>query len=288
MFGVFMLSGVGFFLLFPQLKPDWIQIQAGSSRGPMHGGSFRTRPASWTPDPNSTEARFDRGMEHLEKKEWDEAIADFSEVIRQEPKTAEAYYNRGIAWAEKYEWRKAISDFDAFVRLEPNDPEGFLSRAEALAHEGQTASAIADLDTVLRLDPNNVEVYCTRGKLREDGGEYRLALYDYNQAARLAPDDPLVLNDVAWVLATAPDSQLRDGRRAVTSAMRAVELENAKEWDTIDTLAAAFAENGNFAQAIRSENEAIRLAPAEMQSELKARLELYKANKPYRMPEKPQ
>src|SRR4051812_39473123 len=162
MFGVFVLTGLGFFLLFPGLKPDWIQINVGNGRSPLHPGGFRARPASWTPDPDSAEARFDRGMEHLENKEWDKAIAEFSEVIRQEPKNADAFFNRGQAWVLKDEWRTSISDFNAFVRLKPNDPDGFLCRAEALVHEGQTASAIADLDTVLRHDSSNVEVYCTR------------------------------------------------------------------------------------------------------------------------------
>jgi len=283
--GVVLLLGIGFFTLFPQLKPDWIQINIGSGRAPARSGSVPTRNTSWASNPKSAEACFDRGLRHLEKKQWDKAIEEFSEVVRLEPKTAEAYYNRGLAWEEKQEWHNAISDFDAFLRLEPNDADGFLSRSEALTNLGQTAAAIADLDTVLRLDSDNVEVYCLRGKLREHAGEYGLALYDFNLAAQRQPDDPAVLNYLAWLLATAPDAQLRDGRRAVTSALRAVEIENAKEWDTIDTLAAAFAETGNFAKAIHSQNEALRLAPEEERADLRARLELYQAKKPYRMPE---
>jgi tetratricopeptide (TPR) repeat protein len=283
--GVVLLLAVGFFTMFPQLKPDWIQIHAGSGRAPARAGSFRSRNASWTPDPKSAEACFDRGIAHLENEQWDEAIEEFTEVVRLEPKNAEAYYNRGLAWEGKKEWHKAVSDFNAFLRLEPNDPDGYMSRSEALVNLGQSAAAIADLDSVLRLTPDDVEVYCIRGKLREDAGEYRLALFDYNLAAQRQPDDATVLNYLAWLLATAPDAQLRDGHRALTAALRAVEIENAKEWDTIDTLAAAFAETGNFSQAIRSETEALRRAPPEEHGDLQARLELYQARKPYRLPE---
>jgi len=283
--GVALLLGIGFFLLFPQFKPDWIQIEVGNSHTPGRAGSVYTRNASWSADRKAAEAAFERGLAHLEKEKWNEAIEQFSEVVRLEPKSAEAYYNRGLAWGGKQDWHKAISDFDAFLKLEPNDPDGYLTRSEALTNLGQIEAAIADLDSVLRLTPEDVDVYCLRGKLREKEGEYRLALFDYNLALQRQPDDPLALNDLAWLLATAPDTQLRDGRRALKAALRAVEIENAQEWDSIDTLAAAFAETGNFAQAIRSQNEALRLAPKEESADLKARLELYQAQKPFRMPE---
>jgi tetratricopeptide (TPR) repeat protein len=286
LFGIVVLAAVGFFLLFPQFKPDWVQIHIGSSREGARGGGFHARHAAWLSDAKSAEARFERGMAQVLNEEWDQAIATFTEVIRQEPKNAEAYYNRGLAWAGKREWDKAVSDFDAFLRLAPSDADGLLSRAGALAELGQIELALADADAAIRLVPSNADAYGVRGKFREDAGDYRLALADYEQAVRLAPDEPLVLNDLAWLLATAPDAQLRDGRRALSTALRAVEIEEAKEWDSIDTLAAAFAEAGKFSEAVKSQNEAIRLAPPDEQSTLRSRLELYQAGKPYRLPDR--
>jgi tetratricopeptide (TPR) repeat protein len=196
---------------------------------------------------------------------------------------ADAFYNRATAKFAKQQYDAALADIDVAVRLQPRDADALLARAAIRLAQGLPKLAISDLDAALGIDPENIEAYCERGKLREEAGEYRLALYDYQLALNRASDDPLVLNYMAWLLATAPDAALRDGRRAVEMAVQAVKLENSQEWDTIDTLAAAFAEVGKFPEAVRAEEEALRLAPQEEHADLKTRLELYRANKPYRL-----
>jgi tetratricopeptide (TPR) repeat protein len=282
--GIGLLAMLVFFTAFPQLKPDWIQI--GNGRGPARAGSFHARNTSWSPDPKSAEACFYRGVAHLEKEQWDQAIKEFNEVIRLEPNNPKGYYNRGFAWASKQKYNEAISDFDAFLRLRPDELDGLISRAEVLAAAGQTAQALTDLDAAIRLAPDDVDAYCIRGKLREEACDYRLALEDYMEAVRRQPDDPAALNYLAWLMATAPEPEVRDGRRAVAAALHAVELDGGKQWETIDTLAAAFAETGKFSQAIRSQTEALRLAPPEEHNDLRSRLELYQAQKRYRLPNK--
>jgi tetratricopeptide (TPR) repeat protein len=203
--------------------------------------------------------------------------------LRLEPKNADGFYNRGFAKFAKEEYDAALADFDAVVRLRPRDVDALLARAAVRVEQNLPNLAIADLDAALGIDPEDVGAYCERGKIREEAGEYRLALYDYQLALQRASDDPLVLNYLAWLLSTAPEASLRDGRRAVEMAARAVKLENSQEWDTIDTLAAAFAEVGKFPEAVRAEEEALRLAPAEEHGDLKLRLELYRAKKAYRL-----
>jgi tetratricopeptide (TPR) repeat protein len=289
-----MMAVAAFFMVFPQLKPDWIQFDGGGRYGGLRRG-FPTRQSSWTPSKpvrnapalSKAEAAFDKGIWHLDRKEWQEAIKQFDEVLRLEPKNTEAFFNRGIAKHSSEKLTEALADFDAVLRLKPQDVDALLSRAAVRIDQQQPRMAIVDLDAALGHDPDNVDAYCTRGKIREDEGEYRLALYDYENAIRRESVNATALNCLAWLLATAPDDAIRDGKRAVEAALRAVELEDAKEWDSIDTLAAAFAETGKFAQAIRSQREALRLAPEEEHEELKSRLELYQAKKTYRLPAKP-
>jgi tetratricopeptide (TPR) repeat protein len=286
LFGVVVLAAIGFFVLFPQFKPDWIQIHVGNGRGPARAGSVNTRNTSWAPDSKSADACFDRGVYHAEREEWDQAIKEFNDVLRLEPKNADAYHLRGIAHYAKDHLTEAISDFDNVLRLDPKNVEALLDRADARFDLGNTAGALADVEAALRIAPDNVSAYCSRGKFREEAGNYHLALEDYIEAVRLDPDDSLALNNLAWIMATAPDRELRDGRRAVTAAMRAVELDEEQDWISIDTLAAAFAEVGKFNEAIQSETEALRLAPRDEHPDLQARLELYKAKQPYRLPVK--
>ena len=111
-------------------------------------------------------------------------------------------------------------------------------------------------------------------------------LRDYQEAVKAESDNPEALNNLAWLLAAAPEARLRDGRRAVEAAARAVQLEDAKDWNTIDTLAAAFAETGKFSESIRCRQQALKIAPTEERPELEARLKLYSAKQPFRLPVK--
>ena len=91
------------------------------------------------------------------------------------------------------------------------------------------------------------------------------------------------LNELAWLLATCSDSQLRDGRSAVTYAEKAVAATNRKDPAILDTLAAAYAESGDFAKAVSVQNEAIALLKDEASKrEYASRLQLYESNSPYR------
>jgi tetratricopeptide (TPR) repeat protein len=286
-FGLIVLAAAGFFMLFPQLKPDWLQIRIGMGRAETRasaGGLFRG--VSFAPQRSAADECFDRGVQHAERERWDEALKAFDELVKLEPNNSTAYHLRGISWYYKLDLKKAVADYDAALRLSPNDPEVLVDRAKALFEQDQDELALADIEAAIVLGTKDPTVYWVRGAIREDAGDLKSALADYEQAVKIGADDVSSLNCLAWILATAPE--LRNGRRAHALAMRAVEIDEGKDWDTIDTLAAAFAETGDYARAIQCQTEAIRLAPAEEHDELKARLNLYKANKPYRQSRNPQ
>ena len=104
-----------------------------------------------------------------------------------------------------------------------------------------------------------------------------------NRAARLSANEARAHNARAWILATCSDSKYRDGGKAVESAKTACTLTDWKQPSFLDTLAAAFAESGDFENAIKWQSKAIELAtdPAE-KHELQSRLKLYQDKKPYR------
>lgn len=288
--GVTLLVLVGVLTLFPQFMPHGIQIHCGKGdyatpgRFPVPNRGAATRSTSWSSaEPAKAQAAFDRGTLNLEREEWELALREFNSVLHLQPKNSAALYQRAIAKCGLQQYDSAVADLDAAIRLRPQDADALLARAAVRIEQGLPKLAISDLDAALGIDPQNIEAYCERGKIREEAGEYRLALYDYQLAFKQASDDPMVLNHLAWLLSTAPNPTARDGQRAVEMAARAVKLENAQEWDTIDTLAAAFAEVGKFPEAVRAQQEALRLAPEEEHADLKSRLELYQAKKPYRL-----
>jgi Flp pilus assembly protein TadD len=96
-------------------------------------------------------------------------------------------------------------------------------------------------------------------------------------------NDVEALNTLAWLLATSTDPALRDGRSAVRFAEKAVAKVGRKNWSLLDTLAAAYAEAGEFAKAANTQREAIDLSPDQKtKDDLTARLKLYESDTPFR------
>lgn len=110
-------------------------------------------------------------------------------------------------------------------------------------------------------------------------GTYGAAVKDYERGYPALKDDADFMNRYAWLLATCPQDDVRDGAKAITLAQRAVELTDGKEAGFVDTLAAAYAETGDFAEAVKWQARAVALAPDEQ--ELAAHLRLYQAGRPY-------
>ena len=116
----------------------------------------------------------------------------------------------------------------------------------------------------------------------------RDAIGYYREALQLLPDSPAILNNLAWLLATGDDTQFRNGAEAVHLAQRACELTQYQEPMFVGTLAAAYSENGQFAEARKTAEAAISLAEAAGQPELAARnrqlIKWYEAGLPWHEP----
>jgi hypothetical protein len=117
--------------------------------------------------------------------------------------------------------------------------------------------------------------------VRKDYAQAQAAL---EKARELGPDDHVMFNAWAWFQATCPDSRFRDGTQAVANATRACEKTNWKVDGIIDTLAAAYAEAGDFAQAVHFQKRVLeaRVLPESVRTKALARLALYEQGKPYR------
>lgn len=111
---------------------------------------------------------------------------------------------------------------------------------------------------------------------------YRGAVADWEKVRILAPPNAQALNALAWMRATCPDDGVRNGRAAVRDATRACELTHWKNSDYLDTLAAAYAESGQFEQALQWETQALRFAPFDHRKVLEGHLANFKTGAPVR------
>ena len=144
--------------------------------------------------------------------------------------------------------------------------------------------AIADFNEAIRLDPGMAGAYTGRGYVWLQKQEYAKAIADYSDALRLDPKEINALNGRAWLWSTCPDLRFRDGKKAVESATKACELTRSKDGNLVDTLAAAYAETGDFEQAVKKQSDAIRLIADEREkAKFRVRLKLYEQKKPYRL-----
>ena len=224
-----------------------------------------------------------RGTGWRHKKDYDRAIADFTQAIRLDPTNVGAYIARGLTWRDQRQDDKAIADLDQAIRLEPQNPDAYGVRGDAWADKKEFGKAIDDFTRVIKLDPRNAWAYASRGLAEAERQQYDKAVADLDQALKLEPNNPDALNGRAWFRATCPIAKYRDGAQAVAAATKACEVSGHKEPGLLDTLAAAYAECGDFDSALKWEVKAIELeTDAKEKTEYGARLKLYKVRKPYR------
>jgi tetratricopeptide (TPR) repeat protein len=225
-----------------------------------------------------------RGISWEMQNDFDRALKDYDEAIRLDPRCGFAFLNRGDVWRTKRDYDKAIQSYSEAIRLDPKDAFAILSRANTRRLHKEFDKAVQDCDEAIRLHPNYSLAFLTRGEVHWEKKDYEQAFKDYDDAVRVEPRNETALNQLAWRLATCTEERYRNGVRAVSLAYDACEITQWKNANTIDTLAAAYAEAELFDQAVRRQKQALEFADfAKVSGErARERLKLYEKNEAYR------
>jgi len=252
------------------------------------------------------------------KEDIDGALTDLDQAIKNDPKDIQALVIRARLHLTQDNLAAAKDDIERVLLIAPGLSQGVLLRSLIHAEEGRLGSAIDDVQTLLKLDPKNVAWrmqlagYYIKDRrpskaldifskiLAEDEndfparqaradtllsvGKHAEAIADFERLVKQEPDDDGVLNNFAWVLATSPDDKLRDGPRAIKLAIKACEVTEYKKPHILSTLAAAYAETGDFETAVKWSGKAVELGAkdTEVDEQLKKELESYQQKKPWR------
>lgn len=216
----------------------------------------------------------------------DHEIADLDQAIRlSKTPNAELYRDRGRVFLDKHDNDSGLRDLKKALEIDGDSTDTLTAIADAYYNEKRYPEEIAILTRALKIDPDDSNAYTSRAYAYMTLGQYQQALDDYRSASKVAPQDSDTANDMSWLLSTCPLAKLRDGKRALALANFACGHTGWDEAKSIDTLAAAYAELGNYSEAVVWQQRAIDLAGSsdkDFQQQLQQRLELYRKGLPYR------
>jgi tetratricopeptide (TPR) repeat protein len=229
-----------------------------------------------------------RGSNYAQAGDNELALGDIDEALEVRDDYAPAIQMRALLLARLKKIPEAIAALESVREKAPDDLTSLMQLGILYSANKQEDEAIAIFGDILAKEPKNSAALQARADVYLTQGKHAEAIADYNQAVELTPDDSGVLNNLAWVLATSPKDELRDGKRAQELATKACEVTEFKQAHILSTLAAAYAESGDFAKAIEWSKKAVELGSKELQEPLKKELASYEAGKPWREVKSPE
>ena len=236
--------------------------------------------------PDSWDAEYNLGTALLGKNQVDEAILHCERAVRMRPTDPDALVSLGDAVLQKGRTDEAIAHYQKAMMLHPDHFLARYSLGHALLEKGELDSAIQVCRSALLLRPSDVDCQTTLAIALEEKGDPAEAIQHYQKALELAPRSIPTLTNLAWLLATSRDATFRNGPKAVELAKQADRLVGGTNTLVLRTLAAAYAENGEFANAIRTAQSAMQLARMHGEDSLKTdlvqQIALYRLGMPYR------
>jgi tetratricopeptide (TPR) repeat protein len=236
--------------------------------------------------PDYADAHNNLGLALVGRGRFDEAIAHYRTALQIKPDYTQAYNNLGISLAECGRLDEAIVHYQKALQIVPDYADAHNNLGNALARCGRVEEAIVHYQKALKLKPDYEDARNNLDLARSLREGLLKVLAGRRESLRSRPDDLVLLNDIAWTLATNPDASIRNGAEAVALAQRAVRLSQEQEPAVLGTLAAAYAETGRFSEAVQTDLKALDLATQQnkpsLAKSIKVKILLYEAGTPFR------
>lgn len=273
-----------------KLRPDFVKAQNNLGtilleKGRVDEAVLHFR-AALEIRPADPEVHNNLGNALLRQGRPDEAIGHYEQALKHQPDLVVTHHNLAMLLFQKGRAEKAVPHFRRIAEIQPGSETAHNNLGWILRVTGRIDESLPHLQRALELRPDYPEAHNNLGKTLFEKGQAREAIAHYRTALGLQPDSIHALSNLAWALATSPEASIRNGAQAVELAQRANELSGGNSAMVLQSLAAAFAEAGRFAEAVSAAEHALQLADPASQttpvSDLRAQLGRYQKRSPYR------
>lgn len=240
-------------------------------------------------DAENLDAFLNRARICLALKDYEQAKKDVDYLQQKRPDIPDlAFLKMDIAIQEK-RIGDAIAELERLVQLNPENRMLLMQLASMYQMDDRPRKALRIADRLVNAEQTDWQALRLRGDVRLALGQHGEAIADYEEAVKNIPEDQDdlsgVLNNLSWVLSTSPEDSVRNGDRALETGLKACELTEYKKSHILSTLAAAYAEAGQFDKAIEWSTKAVELGAkeeSEQLDQLKEELKSYQDKKPWR------
>jgi tetratricopeptide (TPR) repeat protein len=183
---------------------------------------------------------------------------------------------------------EASEEYREAIKARPGYVNAHYNLGRVLIELGSGGEGVDELRKALKLNPSSSKARHELGKFLYQQGQRKEGIEEMNGAVDLDPSSTAIKNDLAWMLATAPESSLRNGPRSLELAVRAENENPGPSPMILRTLAAAFAEIGDYPKAREAAGLALKLSKASSDAalvdDLSRKIILLESEKPLRDP----
>lgn len=198
-------------------------------------------------DPDNVSAHLNLAVALAQHGRLEDAVEPLGRAIALDPDNARANFNMGSLLARLRRDAEAVPYLEAAVRIDPNYKEAELNLGNALWRQGKGDEALPHYARVIALDPSHRDARRVQATILFNAGRWPEALAALEEAHTVLPDEAAFTALLARLLATCPDTGIRDGARALALIEPVVKTDPAHEHVRVRAMALAAA--GRYAEA---------------------------------------
>lgn len=211
--------------------------------------------------------------------QYEKAVPYLNRLVQMKFELFKVHFNLGVAFSHLDKSDDAIKNFNKALRINPKALRAHNELAAVLRRSGQMDKAVEHYRRSLELDPKQAIILGTLAGTFSDSKDYSNAVIYWKKALELQPNWTAALNNLAWIHVSAVDTEFYSPTEAIELAHKASDLVENKNAMILDTLAAAYAADGNFSKATEFAEKALDIAKRQdkdMAERIRAKLVEYR------------